>query len=243
MASPSPVQCISVGPACPCAAALQRVGLRQAAFPFDWMLSDAQLLDACLTDGFRAFNDVAQYAHGHSTCRVSITAAGRTLLAEGGCDHRTFGEHFFRHHCPLCVPEHHTYLSRATERMMRAVSVPDEVNAVNAVKAAPLVFVWMNIYPRDRDAPGSQEGIRAQLAGLTAVLQRHVAVPWRLLAIECYGGCDHRGTELVHTDPVLTHIRVRGTSVNAGFSYADTHDNAVVDGVLQRASSPNYTFT
>lgn len=225
--------CVSLGPACPCASALRRNGLRHHAFPFDWIVSDASVVDACLTDAFDAFLDVRKCSHA-SERRASPCSASHVRA----CDHAVFGSSFFRHHCPLCVPEHHSYLVRTTRRMMDVCAGP---------ASDSVVFVWMNILPADQDTPLRHAAITVELQAMMLALQAHVCGGrHRLLALECYGGCDRRDALLVpsrHPTELLVRVRVHGMSVNAGCCYADAADNDVVDRILlewhARWTSPN----
>ncbi len=48
---------ISLGPTCTAAEMLEMLGLRQAAFPFDWIVSSLAMVEHCLDDAFRTFLD------------------------------------------------------------------------------------------------------------------------------------------------------------------------------------------
>lgn len=215
--------CISLGPACPCASALQRNGLRLAAYPFDWIVSDASIVDACLTDQFSCFLDVAQCSHSRSSNSPCSPAHVTS------CDHAVFGDAFFRHHCPLCVPEHHAYLGRATRRMLDRCG--GEVGAT--------MFLWMNILPADQDTSVRHAAVSVELKAMLQVVRRHVRGQKLILAIECYGGCDRRDVLLVPsslclpTDTELIRVRVRCASENTGCRYSDAADNGVVDSIIK----------
>lgn len=276
------LRCVGVGPACPCASALRRVGLRDEAMPFDWLLSDATLVDRCLTDGFAAFLDSTQYTHPPGAlpqCRRRRTPVLRRLLTRfsrvgsrcfagcnggdavhyhdavgrdgrqdgvrddcsslvgvgGGCGHKTLGGHgetggsdlLFRHHCPACFGAHHRYLLRAATRMM------DVIHSGVVTGDDPVVFVWMNIFSVELDSESHHAAVHAEIHALLAILSKHVTHRrFRLLVIECYGGCSFRGSSLVSADDGIVHHRIRGRSVNIGVQFADAIDNALVDRVL-----------
>jgi hypothetical protein len=52
---------ISIGPACTASELLDHLGLRQAAFPFDWIVSSLPMVEHCLDDDFRTFLDPTHY--------------------------------------------------------------------------------------------------------------------------------------------------------------------------------------
>lgn len=52
---------ISIGPSCTASELLEHMGLRRAAYPFDWLVSSLQMVEHCLDDDFATFLDPRQH--------------------------------------------------------------------------------------------------------------------------------------------------------------------------------------
>jgi hypothetical protein len=97
---------ISIGPNCNASYMLDHLGLRQAAYPFDWLVSSLAVVEHCLSDDFQTFLDPSQYRPRD----------------ERGTDHGfyldTFGvESMFLHHR---MPDASSHFERAVERFRAA---------------------------------------------------------------------------------------------------------------------------
>lgn len=101
---------ISAGSHCYPAWLLDRMGLRDAAYPFDWLWSDARMVADCLDDGFASFLDQEQHA----------VVDNRTST------HRLFQARYktaktFNHH-NICNPETLDHFRRASSRFADAAA-------------------------------------------------------------------------------------------------------------------------
>ncbi len=97
---------ISLGPDCLVAAELERLDLRPAAYPFDYIVSSLGMVEHCLDDGFRTFLDPD---HMHP-------------LGGEGAGHRFYAERFgihpvFMHHD---MPRKTNHFRRAIDRFVHA---------------------------------------------------------------------------------------------------------------------------
>jgi hypothetical protein len=107
---------ISLGTHCYVSHLLQRLGLRQAAGPFDWIFSDARMNAACLEDNFRSFLDPGQY--------VPVDTPSGLRFG-----HRDFSARFnleviFNHHDPRTEADHQ-HFQRSVTRLEAVLDSDD----------------------------------------------------------------------------------------------------------------------
>jgi hypothetical protein len=107
---------ISLGTHCYVSHLLQRLGLRQAAGPFDWIFSDARMNAACLGDNFRRFLDRDQY--------VPVDTPRGLRFG-----HRDFSAQFnleiiFNHHDPRTEADHQ-HFQRSVARLEAVLDSDD----------------------------------------------------------------------------------------------------------------------
>lgn len=92
---------ISLGYNCSTAHYLREVGLRKAAYPFDWVFSSAEIIvDAC-NDSFESFMDKSQWVKHERVKNIT---------------HQRYHEYFFAHKDPLANKEDYGYCHRACQR-------------------------------------------------------------------------------------------------------------------------------
>ena len=101
---------ISLGRDCIPSILLDRLGMREAAYPFDWLFSSLEMVEHCLVDDFRTFLDPNQHEP----------------VGPRRSEHRFYRERFgvnrvFNHHA---MPENIPHFERAIERFK---SAPDPV--------------------------------------------------------------------------------------------------------------------
>ena len=141
------VTLISVGPQCATAAILQKLGLRQAAFPFDWVFSSLAMVCHCLEDDFRTFLDPAEHEPVplHLRKKPKINRAHHRF-------YRTMGvELVFNHHeMPASLP----HFQRAVERFRTAANP-----------------VFLYVYRKHPPSPEVLELARSRLRGPLLVVQ------------------------------------------------------------------------
>jgi hypothetical protein len=97
---------ISIGPQCVPAFVLKKLGLRKAAYPFDWLVSSLAMAEYCVEDDFRMLLDPEQ---------LEEPSVMRTA-------HRYFSQRFglhpvFNHHR---MPDQLAHFQRAVERFRTA---------------------------------------------------------------------------------------------------------------------------
>jgi hypothetical protein len=110
---------ISLGADCVVAFMLERMGLREASYPFDWLFSSLPMVEHCLEDDFASFLDPSQHEP----------------LTHKRSDHRLYRDRFgiervFNHHG---MPRELEHFERAVERFRTA---PDPV-FIHIVVATP----------------------------------------------------------------------------------------------------------
>jgi hypothetical protein len=110
---------ISVGPTCTASELLEHLGLRQAAYPFDWLISSLGMVEHCLDDDFATFLDRGQ--HRWRGKRQSDHAFYR----------EAFGLEAVFHHHPM--PRELAHFERTVERFRTA---PNPVFVYMAVDEA-----------------------------------------------------------------------------------------------------------
>ncbi|WP_080652875.1 DUF1796 family putative cysteine peptidase [Alteromonas mediterranea] len=92
---------ISLGFNCSTAHYLREIGLRKAAYPFDWVFASPEIIiDAC-NDSFNAFMDKAQWSQHPNVNAVT---------------HKRYHEYFFTHKDPLNITADFDYYRRASDR-------------------------------------------------------------------------------------------------------------------------------
>ncbi|WP_158601015.1 DUF1796 family putative cysteine peptidase [Teichococcus wenyumeiae] len=98
---------ISLGTHCYVSHLLQRLGLRQAAGPFDWIFSDARMNAACLEDNFRRhFLDREQY--------VPVDTPRGLRFGHRDFSARLNLEVIFNHHDPRTEADHQHFQRSVT---------------------------------------------------------------------------------------------------------------------------------
>src|ERR1700722_16453987 len=106
---------VSLGAQCYPAWLIRRMGLRDAAYPFDWLWSDPMMVAACIEDGFATFLDR----------RLHQTYGGKGHQST----HLVYGPRFkrrvvFNHHDITNDKMYEQYV-RAVERLRALLAAPD----------------------------------------------------------------------------------------------------------------------
>lgn len=210
-----PTHVISLGHACPSAFALSRNGLRNASYPFDWVISEEDTIKMCIEDNFSLFLDRNQYYHkGREKCLDPKT--------KSFCHHQALGENYFRHHCPLCFDDHYAYYKRCVERFREAIK-----NLSNNI-----LFVWMKISCQHERPDVQKTIVNDILVSLSETLEKEVLASWHLLIIDCYEAAKFRKMTIEEQTNRYTWVDIECPSVNLGVQFAETIDNDMVSGVL-----------
>lgn len=105
---------ISIGSRCTTCGALDAVGLRDKAYPFDWLYSSLPMVEHCLRDDFTEFLNPDQYepVPVEARAKPSIHCTQHRLYRD------SFGvEHVFNHHE---MPEALEHFERAVTRFRQA---------------------------------------------------------------------------------------------------------------------------
>ena len=214
--------CISIGHACPCAYALRASGLRDASYPFDWILADPAVVCHCVTTDFADFLDVGQYYHdGKERCT--------DIVRKASCHHKTYGARFFRHHCPHCFDVHHEYFKRSVERFRDVARSQDNM----------ILFVWMAISDISKERSVS-DSINKKVKGkLAETFIETINAPWKIIILDCYEGCETRQVHIASDTANCTWIKLYCGSKNIGVKFGDDLDNKMVSTVLSWFKSPN----
>lgn len=187
---------ISLGPNCVAATLLDRLGMRPAAFPFDWLYSSIEMVEHCLDDDFAAFLDPAQHepiSHKSSDHRLYRDRFGVTSVFNhhgmpGALDHferavarfRTAEDPVFLHIAVARAPEA-ACLRRVRAKLhgplLAYVLKPQgiKVTPAEGVQVTPLPGAWdADAFPVQADAIGFtaqlvQDIARAHAPAMTPV--------------------------------------------------------------------------
>lgn len=202
---------ISIGQACPCAYALKVNELRSGSYPFDWIFTDTSVLKDCLSNDFKVFLDESQYYHNNKEYCSDP-------LRRSHCNHMTYGDKFFRHHCPKCFKEHHEYFKRCVTRFQ---------NVINN-KENKILFIWMNIFNNDMKCDTKNVIEDEILVDIMDYLHNHVSASWKLLILECYQNCDFRKSIIIESNEKYSWVQINCKSYNTGVKYKDIIDNEMI---------------
>lgn len=104
----------SLGGLCHSAQLLKVNGLKKASYPFDWIFSNLQMIEDCISNDFKTFLDKSQYSD-YTT---------NSTLKENQCEHNFYGKMLsnpdhniiFNHHNPLSNQKDYEYLERCVNR-------------------------------------------------------------------------------------------------------------------------------
>lgn len=108
------VTIISLGGHCATAGFLKETGLRQAAYPFDWLFSSLEMVDHCLSDDFATFLNPEH----HEPVALHSRVSKDVQRAHHAFYRRNFGiEYVFNHHE---MPDELDHFKRTVERFRSA---------------------------------------------------------------------------------------------------------------------------
>lgn len=105
-------EAISIGQNCNTAWYLRQIGAKAASYPFDWIFSSAEIVEACLRDGFSTFLKKQYIVPKQNWC-----SAG----------HSIYHANMFHHRSPLHAEEDYDYYERCVERFKRKLSSGDKI--------------------------------------------------------------------------------------------------------------------
>lgn len=159
---------ISLGENCSSAWYLKQLGLRDAAYPFDWIFSSPDIVVDCIENQFRSYLD------------KGLIQPNRDQSSAG---HKIYHEHLFNHRNPIATEDDYGYVYRCCERF-NALKNSNEtccflITLINEPAKRPM---WAKGFTKDFAMPTSQSvdsltrlfnTVKAHCAGAKFVVVDH----------------------------------------------------------------------
>lgn len=203
----SDYQFVSLGENCSSAWYLKQAGLRNCAYPFDWIFSSPDIVLDCIKDGFSKFLDR----------RMIVPKKGNSAAG-----HQYYHVNFFNHRNPLRSREDYDYYHRCCQRFLRLTKSKDNI-----------LYVIILINEPDR-RPGWANGFSEyfpmpQNQNLKTVQELVIYLKdcndnSQFLVIDHYTNCDRRVIAQKMDDSIF-YMRFFAGGSNTGVYYTEYIDD------------------
>jgi hypothetical protein len=98
----------SLGKLCQSSKILQRIGVKNESYPFDWVHSNLDIIQHCIDDDFKSLMDKSFYFS--STDKATTKSCNHEIYS------KMCGGVFFRHRDPLSIEDDYNYFVRCVDR-------------------------------------------------------------------------------------------------------------------------------
>lgn len=212
---------VSLGQNCTTATYLQRVGKKDASYPFDWIFSSPHIIEDCISNNFEIFLDRDRYIYQDADC------AGHSVYHARLFNHRNVIE-----------PKHYDYYVRCVERF-RVLYASDR----------PIVFVSTAI-PEHSRRPGWAKGfvfafpaprnedLLFEYGSLIERLSRRRG-PTSLVLMEQRTNMACAQVQRIETRDNVLAIRFAARGASDGVRYLDPLDDALAQAVYAEITRPD----
>lgn len=198
---------ISLGENCSSAWYLKQVGLRKAAFPFDWIFSSPAIVIDCIADGFARFLDKSL---------IGPKPDGRSA------GHEYYHSNFFSHRNPLGGEEDYSYYQRCCDRFVQNIaSQAPTCYLITLISEPDKRPGWANGFTCHFPMPTDQD--HGKLGELADYLKTRNPNSKLLVVDHHTNGDRHAGVERLSEDVAFVRFDAGGRST--GVFYEDALDD------------------
>jgi len=203
---------ISLGQNCSTAWYLKSMGLKQSAYPFDWVATSPEIILHCLSDRFKTFLDRDQ------------------MVSRGvRAGHMFYHSGFFGHRNPKSLKADHEHYQRCTARFLHLMDCQMPVIFVSTVLNERYKrLVWADGFVNSFQRPENQtlKDFREMMRTICSINPMA-----RFLFIEEYTGRPF-SLKTTHSSTQCMWIRYCAVGNSTGFKYLDETDDRVARNLL-----------
>lgn len=204
----------SIGSFCQSSKLLQRLGLKEESYPFDWILSNSEMVKHCIEDDFKCFLDKSQYtfiptsAYTHKVCGHSYYSEVVDFTNEnvpGGV---------FMHHDLAQDENDYAYFARCVDRFRDLIA---------SDKQKVFIYFCRN-YPKDNIQNALSEGLE-----FVKFLKKHVTNFNLIFVHHSVGELNHGIAEFDN----LKFVALRASYSN-GLEFIEDSHNVYLDEIIKK---------
>ena len=112
------IKYISLGPNCQTSGMIKAVGYKTESYPFDWVLTNLDIVLDCIESDFKHYLDKQFYFKNESYTSQLIIG------------HKKYTDNMFVHRDPLSLDEDYSYIKRCVERFLKLYESDAEIYLV-----------------------------------------------------------------------------------------------------------------